>query len=256
MNTKPLLRNCRTVTLASALLIPTVSILEAKLAAELPPPDHFANPVLASKDAVIGAATEAIKLGVAIAQDYSILTASVCVQDYLEVHKTIFYNNGVPASQITSTKHHYLNSANPTSDIWESYITTEDEKGATTSPVDTNPFYHDIGRLNWTCVTRDATGKPVMEKSLVVSPTKLKIRVDAAKYAQYRLKYPTSVIVKLEAATDVFNTSCSLFSTNGIWSYTTQITPMTFSTVSFIGAGSFNSTSQDLLPSITIGYVK
>ena len=255
-NTKPLQRNCRTVTIASPLLIPVVSILESKLAAELLPPDRFANPVLASKDAVIGAATEAIKLGVSIAQDYSILTASVCVQDYTEVHKTSFYTNGVVASTVTTTKRHYLNSANLTSDVWESYVTTEDKNGKTTSPVDSSPFYHGIGRLDWTCVTRDATGKPVMTKSVVVTPTKLKIKVDAAKYAQYRLKYPSSVFVKLEAATDVFNTSCSLSSTTGLWSYTTKITPTTYSTVSFIGDGSFNSISEDLLPNIAIGYVK
>lgn len=261
MNTKTTLRNRNSIRIACILLIPAFAPVYSRIQAEPPPANHYGNPVLASSDAVLGAATDAAKLAANIALDYSVLTGYVSVWDYAEKRTQTFYTNGIPSEKIINTKRHYISpGSNPPStytEVWESYVTTISPSGETkTSPVDSSTFYHNVGNLNWICQGSDATGKPSYKKTLEVPPTVLKVKVDAAKYAQYRLRYPSMVNVKLSAPTDVFNSSCGYYTGQDNWTTTIAVRPTSYQMVTFSGAGTVNSLTQDLLPSVQIGYVK
>ena len=210
--------------------------------------DKFANPVLAKADIVVGPLTEVGKLAVGAALDYSVLTASINVQDYTEIHRET--RGTFPYPSVVTTYHrHYADPVDGKS-IWESYVITIDSSdNASITPVSSETFSHGVGNANWKCVAKAPDGTLIAKSELQVKPTRMKARIDVAKFATYKIKYPSRVAVLLDTATTVLK-DCDLGGAVGKWSFQTSMSPGTESILEFTG----NNMIADYVPTIQIGY--
>ena len=215
------------------------------------PADLWSNPVLASGDGVIGPLMEGAKTTTKIIFDYSALTAVVTVQDYTEIHKTTL--GTLPFQTVsTTTQHHFVDPSDGKQSIWESYTTYMDQNGKiTVSPTSNSTFKHGLGNATWKCSNIAPDGSLIARSELFVLPTRIKIRVDVAKYANYNVKFPSRVMLWLDAGTTIL-ADCDLGGVVGEWSRQTSVTPGIDYYVIFDGKNMI----ADYLPSIQIGYAR
>ena len=155
-----------------------VGHLNAELAGGL-----WDNPVLATADGVIGPLTEIAKTTSKIIFDYSVLTASVSIQDYEEEHVQIRGTTPFPTKTVIR-QHHYLDPVDNKTSVWESFSSTTDLNGnLITSPASNATFKHGVGNASWKCEARNADGSLAARSELFVKPTRMRVTVDVGRYA-------------------------------------------------------------------------
>ena len=214
--------------------------------------DLWGNPVLASGDGVIGLFEEAAKSTSNIIFDYSVLTATVNIQNYTEVHTTTRGTKPFPAIRKTIQRH-YIDPNDGRQSIWETITAYQDQNGTfTTEPVSSATFFHGVGKATWTCQRFATDGSLIVRSDLEVKPTRLKVRVDVTKYANYKVKYPSRVMLWLDAGTTVLGGDCDFGAVAGEWSRKLTATPGLDYGLDFDG----RNMTADYLPSIQIGYAK
>lgn len=227
-----------------------ISLLSESAHSEIPV-DHWANPVLANAQLVLGPLENAAKLVSKAFTDYSVLIGSVSIVNYRETH--VFTRGTFPVqSRQTIVQHHYLDPVDNKTSVWDTYVTFVDNNGKqTSSVVSHDSFPHGVGNAHWKCESTNANGSLIARSELLVDPTRMKVTVDVSKYANTRIAYPGRTMVWLDAPTTALR-DCDLGGKSKEWSYQTSVTPSYPTIITFSGANMIS----DFLPTVQIGYLK
>ncbi len=214
------------------------------------PSDAFANPVLAKAELIIGPATEAAKIGINTALDYSVLSANISVEDYTEIHRE---TRGIVPNQtiVTTIRNHYRDTVDG-KPVWETHVETlRPDSSVAKLPVSTETFKHGVGRVRWFCQAFDSRWRVIAKSELEVVPTRMRVRVEVAKFAGVKLRFPKRVALRLEATATEYRT-CDLGGNLKPWSYELSTAPLQDTFVTFNGSNLLS----DYLPTVSIGYNK
>lgn len=245
----------RSKSLLSGRAVKTAAVVLACLAAVGPsraeiPVSQWANPVLASADAVLGPLSDAAKLASGIYTDYCKLNAYTTIQYYKSLEKSTRGTLPFESYQATIIESG-VDPRNPSNLINIKTVQNRDSSGKITTTVDTSPILiSKIGNVSTKCEKRNTDGSLVSRFELTIDPTLINVHVDIAKYATYSMRNPTYVYVEMSAAADIM-TDCSSNDKATDWTQVTRVSPGVQNVVPFYGK---NVLARTAWPRIDIGY--
>ncbi len=214
------------------------------------PVNQWANPVLATADAVLGPLSDAAKLVSAIYTDYCKLNAYTTIQYYkstetskrgtspVQSYQTIIIESGIsPKNGTTSIDRRT-----------EIYV---DSNGKVTTKEDRSEILiSKIGSVHTKCEKLNPDGSLLSSYEYEVEPTLINVHVDVAKYSIYRMKNPNRVYVEMTGAADLL-TNCNVNNRETNWLQIAIVSPGTLCVVPF---RENNMLTKTPYPHIEVGY--
>lgn len=214
------------------------------------PVDHWANPVLATADLVVGPLVEAAKTASGMYTDYSRLAAYTTIQYYKSTETSKRGTTPFQAYQTTVTESG-VDPRNGTTLIDRKTVYSFDSNGKLTTTVDATPFLiSKIGSLHTKCQKLGSDGRLVSSLELEVEPTLINVHVDISRFSTYSIKNPKYVFVQMVDAADLI-TDCNLGNKATTWTQVTRVNPGVQNIVPFSGKNLLTHTAW---PRIDIGY--
>lgn len=214
------------------------------------PVNQWANPVLASADAVLGPLSDAAKLVSGIYTDYCKLNAYTTIQYYKSVEISTRGTLPVESFQATIVESG-VDPRNPSNLINIKTVKNRDSSGKITTTVDTSPILiSKIGNVATKCEKLNADGSLISRFELTIEPTLINVHVDVAKYATYSMRNPTFVYVELSSAADIL-TNCGSNDKATDWNQVTRVSPGVQNIIPFAGK---NVLTRTAWPFVDIGY--